>query len=314
VNFADSAEVANVQSGGTELVGGSWKADANSTINLTGAAIATNNADVTLNGAGSAITQMENFDTNGPQGTFRVEGGRVFNTATNLANSGTVEINGAASQINVTNTFTQTGGQTTLNGGTLASLSGPAQFIGGVVNGSGTIMGGADFTGASVIDTGASPGIIAITGDALFDSTIQTELDGVLVDAALPNVGRINAGVDPLTTAFDQINVAGTATLGTNLVIDVTASFSAVHGDFFDVLTADVIVGSLATITLNLPTDFTASIVTLNDLSAGFDRDALRLTYVDPNQVPVPGGLAMMLPALIGGGLFFRRRNKRNAK
>ena len=319
VNFTDSTEVSNVQSGGTELVGGAWKADANSTINLTGANITTNNANVTLNGVGSTFTQINNIDTNGAAGSFNILADRVFNTVGNLDNAGNVVVDGAGSQLNVAGVFTQTGGSTTLNGGTLDSQGGAAQFTGGTVNGSGNIMGGADFTGTTVVDTGASPGIINITGDALLDATIIVEIDGTLVDGVAPIFSEINGGSDVATTEMDQINIDGVATIGT-LTLDLSLNFGALDGDFFDLIIADSFSGDLSTVVVNGPAELQLGIVTFNDPDDGQTRQAIRAVFQstggeNPEPVPVPGAIALMAPVLgaLGFTSWRQRRKARKA-
>ena len=263
---------------------------------------------------GSTFDQINNIDTNGAAGSFNILADRVFNTVGNLDNAGNVLVDGVGSQLNAAGVFTQTAGQTTLNnGGTLASNGGAAQFTGGVVNGSGNITGGAQFTGTSVIDTGASPGIINITGDTLFDAIMNVEIEGIAVDGALADIAEINTASDPLTTEFDQVNVfTGTANLGNSLVINVAKNVLLDANVFFDILTADVITGNLGNVTINMPADFSASIVSLFDSSTGTHRQALRLTHNGPSEVPVPAGMAMLAPALLGGAWLARRKAKKS--
>ena len=150
-----------------------------------------------------------------------------------------------------------------------------------------------DFTGLGdaiingVLAPGNSPGLMAFEGDLEFGSSslFQAELAGELL------------GVE-----YDSISVGGTATLDGTLEVLFIDGYSAAHGDFFDVLVADTIVGEF-------------EITILPDLgiagwyweaeymldSAGVDR--LRLTAV-----PVPPAVWLFASGLGLLGCFRRRQ------
>ena len=112
---------------------------------------------------------------------------------------------------------------------------------------------------------------------------MNVEIEGIAVDGALADIAEINTASDPLTTEFDQVNVfTGTANLGNSLVINVAKNVLLDANVFFDILTADVITGNLGNVTINMPADFSASIVSLFDSSTGTNRQALRLTHNGP--------------------------------
>jgi hypothetical protein len=69
---------------GTTLTGGSFEVDANSTMTFA-SPIATNAANITLDGAGYAFAAISSLITN--SGAFKVMGGAVFTTAAAFTNS-----------------------------------------------------------------------------------------------------------------------------------------------------------------------------------------------------------------------------------
>jgi RHS repeat-associated protein len=85
------------------LSGGTWQADAGASLILQ-SNVTTNSATVILNGAGSAIPQINGMTTN--NGTFRVTGGRAFSTGGALTNNGTIRV-GPLSTVTVAGTYTQ---------------------------------------------------------------------------------------------------------------------------------------------------------------------------------------------------------------
>jgi fibronectin-binding autotransporter adhesin len=99
-----------VQLPASTLTGGSWIANANSTLNIASAGnILANQGTVILNGAGSQFANIDSINDN--QGSFSVEGGRSFTTAGNLANSGTLLVDGGGT-FSVTGDLTGTGNTT----------------------------------------------------------------------------------------------------------------------------------------------------------------------------------------------------------
>ena len=95
---------------GSTLTGGTWIANANSTLNIASAGnILANQGTVILNGAGSQFANIDSIDDN--QGSFSVQGGRSFTTAGNLANSGTLLVDGGGT-FSVTGDVTVTGDTT----------------------------------------------------------------------------------------------------------------------------------------------------------------------------------------------------------
>jgi hypothetical protein len=126
-------------SGGT-LTGGTWSALGGSTLAFpSGTAITTNQANLTLDGAGAAMPGIEGLATN--SGSITLSGGATYTTTGDFSNSGTLALGAGATltQLAVTGNFTQTGAGT-LNdqiGGTSAS----GQFGQVAVSGAATLAG-----------------------------------------------------------------------------------------------------------------------------------------------------------------------------
>ena len=77
------------QVSGSTLTGGTWIAEANSTLNISSAGtLSTNAGNVILNGPGAGFTNITPLTVN--QGSFAVQGGGSFATAGDLLNSGTL--------------------------------------------------------------------------------------------------------------------------------------------------------------------------------------------------------------------------------
>jgi hypothetical protein len=92
------------QVSGDTLTGGSWIVRANSALNLTGATIANNEANVTLSGPSSTFAAINGLATNG--GSFSILDGREFTTAGALSNTGSITV-GAGSGLTVHGNYAQ---------------------------------------------------------------------------------------------------------------------------------------------------------------------------------------------------------------
>jgi hypothetical protein len=192
-------------------------------------------------------------------------------------NAGETYINAGTLNNNIGDTLTNNGQLTNSNNGTLISTgtlinasSGTVSVFGGIVdattidnNGTFNFTGGIlnvdTFNGdlnntGGILGPGHSPGTTTINGDYSQDatSTLLIEIEGLL------------AGKD-----YDVLNVTGTATLDGILEFDVDYS-ALLLGDSFNILNADVISGTFASITnrrinidwrweLNYQVDFSGS-------------------------------------------------------
>ena len=212
-------------------------------------------------------------------GTLRASGTGGITITDHAANTGTVEIlSGSNLTTGAAKDYTQTAGTTMLDGGTLTT-GGTVNIQGGMLTGSGDINGAAFLGVGATVSPGASPGILNFNNASSFSGLLQFDLAGLLVDGLPQSPGVVNAGTDPNTTEFDQINVYDTATLvdGMTFAVAVDPAFvpTIQLGDSFDVMTADVFsLTSLSNLNYSYSNGFgfSAQIV-----SAG-GREALRLT------------------------------------
>jgi fibronectin-binding autotransporter adhesin len=240
--------------GGTYTVGG--------TLQLTSAngGITTNAANLTLTGTKAAILDgtanaLAGFNNN--SGSLTLSGDAALTTASsNFTNTGTVDVaSGSTLTVGGTNhSYSQTGGQTTIDG-TLAILgSGSASITGGTILGAGTVkgnlsVGNATGTAATVnVGDSGKAGLLSITGK-------YTQL------ATGNMTGLING-----TTAgsgFSQMKVTGTAALAGTINFTVATAFQASLslGEKFTVLTAGSVTGTFSnsTIAINSTYQFDVS-------------------------------------------------------
>ncbi len=207
---------------GTTLAGGTYIVSA--TLSFPGANIQTNAATIVLNGAASQILNsttsanaLANFAANAAGGSFTVQNGRNFTTVGAFGNAGDVAV-GSSSTFTVSGNYTQTAGDTDLQGGTLAA-TGPVSLQGGLLSGSGMVSG--NVNNAAVVGPGDSAGTISITGNYTQTSagTLNIELGGVA------------------TGQFDQLLVSGTATLDGTLNVSLINGFTPTPPQSFPVLT-----------------------------------------------------------------------------
>jgi hypothetical protein len=143
-------------------------------------------------------------------------------------NSGTVDVHNGT--LNFTGGYTQTGGSTLLDGGTL-SASTSLNIQGGMLTGSGTIN--ANVVNGGRVDPGASgAGTLTINGN-------YTQLAGGILNI---DIGGLTAG-----SQYDQLNITGMATLDGTLNITLINSFAPSLGDTFRILTFASEMGMFAT-------------------------------------------------------------------
>ena len=243
INIADTrtlnitgGELANF-SGGT-LTGGTFNITGK--LQFPGAAITTNAATIVLNGANSQIVNesdtngLTNFATNAAAGSFTIQNGRNFTTATGItefANAGSMNIT-AGTTFTVSNDkkYSQTAGTTTLNGTLVTSNSVEVDIQGGTLQGSGDITG--NLRNASQVNPGTSPGSLDVSGD------YSQTADGIL---------NIEIGGTTPITQFDQINIVGSASLNGTLNVSRINSFVPNVADAFQIMTFGSHTGDFAT-------------------------------------------------------------------
>src|SRR5205807_108690 len=137
-----------------------------------------------------------------------------------FSNAGTIIVgSGSTFTVGGTGAYSQTGGASRFQGGTLIA-SGALSLTGGTLTGTGTISG--NVVNSSQMTPGSAPGILNITGDYT-----QT------------NAGALNIEIGGLTpgTQFDQLKISGAATLNGTLNLSLLNAFAPQNGNTFQVLT-----------------------------------------------------------------------------
>lgn len=219
-------------------------------INLLDRAIVNNNtgaiwnftADANIDGSTGTFNNSGTFKKTGGTGTTSIQ--PVFsNSGTVAANSGTLSFAAA---------FSQTGGTTSLGGGSL-SLSSPATYSGGSLTGTGAISG-------SVVNSAATiaPGTPTVVGTVTFASSSSNYTQNASGTMTI-KIGGTGS------TQYDQVVVGGAATLGGTLKITLINGFSPVKGDTFTIVRAGSVQGQFSTI----PKNFTAT----------YNKTSVVLTY-----------------------------------
>ncbi len=203
------------------LSGGTWVVRSNSSIDIyesgiVAAQIKINEANIQLDGSGSNFQNVNFLENNQGKGRFTITNGRNFTTLGKLANSGTIEI-GPQSTLTVKGAYTQTGGITLLNEGTLAATE--VVLNGGVLSGNGLID--ADVYNDAEISPGFSPGLLQF-----LKNFTQTSKGKIIIE-----IGGTNPSL------FDQFKVKGQATLGGTLEVRFTNGFKPKMGDVFPIFT-----------------------------------------------------------------------------
>jgi len=211
------------------------------TISLRDTRTLSNAATATWTGAGAFSNDTGAVLRNLPSGTFAIQtSGDFFNGALdnqgtmtktsgggdgitrvngNFTNSGTLEI--LSGTLRIESSYTQTAGETRLNGGTLEKTSTPPLAIdGGLLTGVGTIDGNVRVAGT------VAPGLPV--GELTIDGTYEQTMTGTLA----VEIG----GLTPVTQ-FDRLAVTGAATLAGTIDVALVNAFSPVSGNVFQILT-----------------------------------------------------------------------------
>ncbi len=224
---------------GSTLTGGTWEAIGNSTLRLVGANITTNAASILLDGASSQIDSgstgttnaLAGFTTNAAAGSFTIQNGADFTSAPAFTNSGTLSINGGGTFVpGGAGVYTQTGGTTILNAGTLGTSGNQINIQGGTLSGPGTVN--ANLTNAGEVDLGSNPGTLTVKGNFT-----QTAAGALALE-----VGGATAG-----SLFDQVKITGTASLNGTLNVALINGYAPGLEETYDVLNFASASGSFAT-------------------------------------------------------------------
>ena len=186
-----------------------------------GTIIADQATAITIDPNGLGFTNQGTMQATGSGGINIIQTGSTFTT------SGTVAV-GNGSQVNVTGTYTQTGGTTTLDG--TLDPTGTVQLQAGTLNGSGTVA--SDLSSDATISPGSSAGKLTIDGNlTLTDSSILF----------------FEIGGNIQSQEYDFLDVAGTVALDGTLNFDFFdgAEFILSDSDTLTVLSGSTITGTL---------------------------------------------------------------------
>jgi hypothetical protein len=236
--FGIKGALANISPATGTLTGGTY--DVSGTLQSAAANIATNAANIVLNGGSAQVlnattgkSALANFSANAATGAFGLSGGQSFSTAGAFANAGTLSIGtGSTFQVGGAGSFKQTAGSIT-NDGTLVA-SGGVTLSGGSLLGDGTISG-------NIISSGVvTPGSSAVNTGILTDTGKYTQNAGGSLDIV---IGGTTAG-----TTYDSLHTT-TAVLGGTLKLSEATGFVPTVGSTFKILNFTSETGKFAAVT-----------------------------------------------------------------
>jgi RHS repeat-associated protein len=202
------------------LTGGSWEA-VNGFVNFVGAQIVTDATTITLDGSlygsSSSMGLLALADVAATGRLILRNGAEVDTSASAFTNEGSVLI-GSGSDLTVAGTYSSSGG-TTVDGTLVAS---PTVTLagGGTLNGAGRIS--ASVVNGGIVTPGDAPGTLTISG--AYTQTSSGALD--------VEIGGITAG-----SQYDQLRVAGLATLAGTLNVSFINGFGTTAGQTFTIMT-----------------------------------------------------------------------------
>jgi fibronectin-binding autotransporter adhesin len=227
---------------GTTLTGGTYNITGTLQFGASGSSIATNAANITLNGAGQIIdfgnnNMLSGFNYNASAGVFTLAsgaslttgGGSFTNAGSFTISKGTIFTVGGSSF-----NYTQTGGSTTVDGTLTSTSPGTLSVNGGSLDGAGTL-------GYNVVDDSTvTPG----------DSTAKTGKLAVSDTYTQGSTGALDIEINGTTAGakYDQLKVTQAATLGGTLNIALGSSFTPTVGQTFTILTASSVTDQFATV------------------------------------------------------------------
>ncbi len=228
-------EVANLANlSNNTLTGGTWAAANGGYLLIDKLTLATNAANVAIDGPTSGIFRdisstplLRDLTTNAATASLTLTGGASLTTSGPLVNRGTVTI-GAGSKLTVP-AYTQIAGTTKILGGTLVAAGG-VDIQGGAMRAFGTVQ--ADLVNSGLLDLGELPATLSIQGN-------YTQAAGGTLTVKVAGAA---------TSDYDRIAVAGTATLAGTLVATLGSGFGPKVGQAFPVLTYAGLAGAFGAI------------------------------------------------------------------
>ena len=231
----------NFSSVNNTLTGGIYNLTGTLQFGASGTTIATNAANITLNGTGQMLDFGSNnilagFNNNASTGVFKLasaaslttNGGTFTNLGTFTVSTGTTFTVGGSSF-----NFNQNGGTAMVNGTLTSTTLGTLTVNGGTFDGTGTV--GYNVVDASILTPGDSA---SVTGKLTVADTYTQNSTGAL-DI---QINGATAG-----TKYDVLKVTGSATLGGTLNIAL-GSFTPTVGQTFTILTASSVTDTFTTV------------------------------------------------------------------
>ena len=237
---------------GTTLTGGTYKI--NGTLEFAGANIVTNDASITLTGAGSKIdgkagaNGLANFAVN--NGSFSLGKGRSFTTAGNFTNNGYLSV-AAGDTFDVNGDLTNFSG-TTLNSGNY-SVSGALEFDNAnIVTNAATITLGS--TTAKIENQSAANAMLGFTTNTSSGSfTLSGNASLSTTGGSFTNAGTVTVNSGSTFTiggsSYNYTQTAGTTTVNGTLAGAETGDLDLTGGNLYGTGTLDYGVSDSATIT-----------------------------------------------------------------
>jgi hypothetical protein len=225
--------------------------------------VLTNDANIALTGAaaeilnGSSTNALATMTGNGATGVLSLASGQILTTSGNLSNAGKVTV-GMGSSLNPKGSYTQTAGQTTVDG----TLSAPTGLVlsGGTLLGRGTL--------AAVVNSSS----VVVAGDATTKAgklTITGSYTQNAIGVLDISIGGITAG-----SQYSQVAVSNRASLNGTLNIKLINGFVPAIGATFTILPAGMRTGTFSTVngtsinsTEHFVVDYTPTAVTLKVVS-----------------------------------------------
>jgi hypothetical protein len=178
-----------------------------------------------------SLSAIEGMTSN--QGTLSLAQPKIITTP--LTNAGAVAVSAGTLQVQ---TYTQTGGTTTLGAGAVLEAgkggTGIIELRAGTVTGNGTLVG--EVYGGATIQPGSAAGPLAITGHY-----------------GPGSLGTLAIGVSgppgPSGTDFGQLAVSGTAVLRGTLALTTAPGFTPTVGATYPILSAGSVTGTFSKVT-----------------------------------------------------------------
>jgi hypothetical protein len=232
---------------GTTLTGGTWQVFGGS-ITIAGSGIATDAANIILDGAGSTIGALTILASVAAGGSLAIQHGRDFTTLAAISNAGGLVI-GSGSTFTASGAYSQTGtldveGTLNLNSG--GASSGPITDAGNLVIGAGrtfTESGAYSQTGTVFVQTGSTltlsgsfsnyDGAGTLTGGAYYiagtfrfnNADITTNAASVVLDGTGAAAIVDQTGADALAN-FAANAATGTFTIQNSLALVLSGAFT----------------------------------------------------------------------------------------